>query len=158
MSLKSVYIDTPKSINTQTLRVGILKREFDLSSPAIVAFVNEHDIPTLSFVFQTRCSAESLMLYAHCLHTIMLNAHPHKLNLTGMTLNMANIPLSFFSHYTTATTGIFSSNIIIRKKTQAMYVAHLKIPPKDFAIPILNMFQHTYKTIQQYAQKTASLS
>ncbi|MGA0242354.1 MAG: hypothetical protein ACO3K7_05125, partial [Candidatus Marinamargulisbacteria bacterium] len=109
--------------------------------PGMVAFCNSGHLTTLTFVFEHRCTEEIL----RCLSKLFLFSihltYPSLFEINGFNLTLNQLPLSHYRHYNTRYYGVFSHSIVLRKLKRDIVVAHSKIPPKEFAVSILNQFK-----------------
>mgnify|MGYP005654096951 CR=1 FL=1 len=142
LKLSNIYLETPHSVDIHSIKSHCLRKYFNLKSNTIVAFINtSNGIEELSFMFEARCTKETLLSYSHLLLMCIQKCFPGLSNIKKFHLYLANQPISHFNHYHTNASGIFCHSIITRAEKNKLFVAHLNITPKDFAITILNEFQ-----------------
>ena len=139
--IKNYFIDEKTCIDISTVKSRVLKQQFNLSTNTIVAFINPHEQESLTFIFEKKCSKETLHALSKLfLMTIQLS-FPDTFNVTGFELLLETHKMSKYSHYHGKQSRLFCHSIVLRSTNESSMVAHTNIPPKDFAITILNHFQ-----------------
>tara|TARA_A100001015_G_C14910147_1_gene680106 strand:- start:171 stop:623 length:453 start_codon:yes stop_codon:yes gene_type:complete len=140
-AIKTFYIDEIHSVNIQTLKSRILNRQFNLSTNAIVGFINNHEHTSITFIFEKKCNKDVLLCVSKLfLNTIRLS-FPGLFSSIGFELILESNKMSKFFHYEGSQSSIFAHSIILRPTNESWFVAHSDITPKDFAITTLNQFQ-----------------
>ena len=145
----SIFIPTEQCFNVKELKSYDLKKEFNCSTNSIVSFINRFKgIKELTFIFEKKCSHESIFLYSQLFLTSIISTFPELITIKDFQIYLGDQPISTNHHLYTKRSSIFSHSIIIRKGKHHLSVAHLNITPQDFAINISNMFCHQINNIQ----------
>ena len=140
-SIKNYYIDEYHQINIENLKSRVLNREFNLSSNAIVGFINTHNQDMITFIFEKKCDRETLLTLSKLFLMTIKDAFPRTFSLRGYELLLESHRMSKFFHYHGKQSSLFCHSIVTRQTQESLMVAHTNIPPKDFAITVLNQFQ-----------------
>ena len=145
--LKTFFVDEIQTLNTRKLHTRFLKEHFNTPTNTMVTFINDFEIPALSFVCEKPGNLELIRCYSQCFLQIIEHMYADVFTQSKFTLMLNQIPLSYSAHYATEKKGIFSHNILIRNKKNQYHIGPLSLCPKDFAIPIMNQFKKTCNVI-----------
>ena len=148
--ISSAFIAKEQSINIKELKSRCLNKLMGLSTNQIVSFINKHNgFKELTFIFEKKCSEESIFLYSQLFLNTILFSYPDLLKIKDFKLVLGDHAISSSFHYSSKLSSIFSHSIILRKGAKHFSVAHLNDSPKDFAINISNSFCYQTNLIQK---------
>ncbi|MEK9728177.1 MAG: hypothetical protein VW397_08765 [Candidatus Margulisiibacteriota bacterium] len=145
--LKTAYIESRQEIDTRHLKSNAISKAFNIKGTALVGFVNEKSIPSLTFIFEGKCSKHSLLCLSKLFLMTINHVHPNIFEINQFGLNIKNLPASNNYHYATKEKGVFSHSIITRKTKNGVFVAHTPIEAKHFSITVFNHFKTIYQDI-----------
>jgi len=154
-SIKNYFIDESQHIDIQLLKSRCLNKHFNLSSNAIVAFINTHEHDTLTFIFEKKCDKTTIFSLSKLFLMTIQKTFPNTFGLNQYKLTLESHKMSKCMHYWTKQSAFFCHAIVLRPSKNGQMVAHTSIPAKEFAITILNQFQdHTNDIFQmnEYSQ------
>ena len=147
LPIKSYYLNKQQRIDPSTLKSGCLKKQFNISSNAIVSMVNTFKLESVMFIFESKCTKPELLFLSQIFLQTIKTLYPELLSVNNQQIFLGEHPISssYFRH--TNRTAIFSHSIVLRTQNNQYYVSHLDLTPNNFAIEVSNAFVGQYNDI-----------
>lgn len=142
--INSLFINDKRTMDPIQLKSGWMRKHMNTTNNTIVGFINNKKQPTLTFVLEKKCNQHTLLSLSKLfLTTIQLN-YSNLFSIQGFNLHLSTQKISNHRFHCGEKSSLFCHEIHLWTIKNTMMLASSTIPPKEFAITILNHFQgHT---------------